>query len=247
MIRFTKSQKILMLITLTFLLISGASAAHIRLHSITPLTGFNLAFDLKPDQQLKKVNGLGGGAVIRFSLNTRWNILLEGGYFNLNIEQNDPIAYWNWEFWNRFYGNYIRDLQRDSNYVAQLSYRQQLHLIPALIQMEFTQKLGKRFSIQAAVGGGLFYFKRVLTVHEKWSKYFPEKDYRFSYAFDNHANPHSGTLPASSLSLQASYGLKPDLCVTAGFQWHYFFKTEDRKYFPFRQMLQFQIGFQFLH
>jgi len=247
MIYSTKIQRILILIMLKFLLASMACAANIKLHSITPLAAFNMAFDLKENQQLNSVNGAGAGATIRFSLGQKWNFLFTSGYFNLKVNQNNPIDYWNWEFWNRFYGNYIRDLQRDSNYVAQLSYRQHLHLIPFIVQLEFSQPIGERFTVQVAFGGGIFYFKRVLTVHEKWTKYFPEKDYRFTYAFDNHANPHSGTIPACNLALQTNYRLRANLNLNAGVQWGYFFKTGTKQFFPFRQLVQFQLGFQFLH
>ncbi len=226
---------------------SGVLAGNLSLHSITPGAQFNYALDLKPGQELTAVRGLGMDATFRFKLTSHWNVLLNAGYNNLQIDQQNPISYWNWTFWNRFYGNYIRDLQRDSNYVAQLSYRQQLHLIPALLLVEFQQSVSQRLTLQIGLGGGICYFKRTLTVHEKWTKFFPEKDYVFSYAFDNHANPHSGTIPLSRVHGQLTYRLQNSLHFNLGLQWNYFFKTDTQTYFPFRQLLQIRVGLQFLH
>ncbi|APF17262.1 hypothetical protein Calab_1775 [Caldithrix abyssi DSM 13497] len=224
-----------------------ALAASFRLHSITPLAFFNLGLNLKEEQGLKSVAGPGAGAHIRFAAGDRWNVTLSGGYLDLNIDQADPIPHWNWAFWDRFYGNYIRDLQRDSNYVADLTYRQKLSLIPAVLRIGYHQPIGKRFALDVQLGGGLYLFKRTLAVHEKWTKHFPEKNYSFTYAFDNHAPPHSGNIPAAVLGLEAIYHFKQYLHFNFGLNYHYFFQTEKKTYFPFEQLLQLQIGLQFVH
>ena len=239
--------KVGLVILLDLLLVCAVFPANIRLHSITPLAGFNMGLKLKPDQGLQSVNGPGAGAIIRFSINAHWNFSLAGGYYNLKVHQAEPITHWNWEFWNRFYGNYIRDLQRDSNYVAQLTYEQNLNLIPALVMVGFQQRIGEHFSLGILMGGGIYHFKRVLKVHEKWTKYFPEKDYAFTYAFDNHANPHSGNVPLAFVGLEGQYRLGKFINLNLGLSFNQFFRTESETYFPFKQMLQFQFGVQFLH
>ncbi len=225
----------------------GIQAGVLKLQSITPFAVFNSGLNLKSGQGINSVNGPGAGAIVKFGITSNLQAGIIGGYNNLTIDQPDPIPHWNWEFWNRFYGNYIRDLQRDSNYVADLSYQQRLNVIPVLLMIGYQQNLGSRFKVSLSLAGGIYLLKRTLSVHERWSKRFPEKDYTFSYQFDNHANPHSGNIPGILTELEASYRIRKFTWLNLGLSFNQFFGTDKEQYFPFKQLLQMRLGIQFTY
>ncbi|MGQ9560802.1 MAG: hypothetical protein ACUVTG_09430 [Candidatus Oleimicrobiaceae bacterium] len=167
----------------------------IRVESITFSGSFVHNVGLKPGEGLNGVRGFGGGVQVHFRLTPAFFLRAASGYADLEVDQDDAVNRWRWGFWDRFYREYVRDLQqRDPNYVATFTPMQRLHFIAAHLTAEMRLPLHIGIKPYLTCGVSLYRYERTLTLHERWRKRFPELNYTYEYEYDNHAEDRLGTL-----------------------------------------------------
>jgi len=222
----------------------------IKLESITVVGNYWWDDQLKPGEGLHGARGIGGGVHVRFEITPLLSLGLSGGYADLKIDQDRAVDRWNWGFWERFYRNYVQDLQqRDPNYVATFTPNQRLQLLPALMWAEVDLPLRMAVRPRVSLGVSLYRYRRTLTLHERWEKRFPELNYSYVYEFDNHADNRSGTL----FGLVGGAGVRRPLYrfveVHAQGRYHWVFQRWARhdayRYFPLKRFLEASLGVVF--
>jgi len=222
-----------------------------RLKAVKLYTSYCHHIELESGQQLNSVNGIGFGLAVTFKINRFFAIGLDGGYSDLKIDQDDAVANWDWGFWNRFYGNYARDLQqRDPNYVANFTPNQRLHLIPVHLFAEARLPMGSFFTPYLNFGGGVYFYERNLSLREQWQKYFPQIDYTFQYEFDNFANVRKGNVFGLRFGIGGSFSLSKHFGIDMNGKYHYVGRLKDYgnyENFPMKSWIELGIGMKFLY
>lgn len=216
--------------------------------SVKMAGGYTTQLKMINTKQLKSIAGWEAITQLQFEINDHLAMVLQGGYGDLTIDQNDAVEQWNWPFWERFYGNYIRSLvSQDSNYAVELTPIQHLYIIP----VELTIKLA--YSITAGLrpflkfGGGVVFYERHLRLNEKWTKYFPEIDYYFDYQYDNHADAKRGQKYYLNLTLGSDYQFSKHFGLYLDLNYRYFLDMKAENRFPLFSSLCTNLGFIFYY
>jgi len=217
------------------------------LYSVSATGKYAGHLQVKAGQQIQSIQGWGFGAVARFPLNNFLNLTISVDYQSLAVDQKDPIAYWDWGFWERFYGQYIEDLLKDGDYSLDTDIQQRLTLIPVNLGMEINLPEIARLSPYVSLSGGIYLYHRTLTLTENWVRYYPEKDYTYAYTFDNHANPHKGKHYGVRVGIGGIYSLSGVLGVEIAWHYQHLFNTGRDKYFPLESLWDISMGLVFYY
>ena len=238
---------IILLITITAPVYSQTQ----RLEAVTIYTSYCHHLKLESGAQLNSINGLGMGLALNFQINRFLNIGLDGGYSDLKIDQDDAVKNWDWGFWNRFYGNYVKDLQqRDPNYVATFTPNQRLYLIPIHLFIECRFPRLSFFTPYLNFAGGVYFYERNLSMREEWKKYFPQIDYTFQYEFDNFANVRRGNVFGLRVGIGGSFSVSKHFGIDINGRYHHIGRLKDYgnyENFPLKSWIEFGIGAKFLY
>jgi len=192
--------------------------------------------------KLRSIRGDGLSVQLDFRLSKRFTFLLEGGYFDTAVDQEEAVEQWNWPFWERFYGNYVRALvSRDSNYAVDLDPEQHLYMIPVQFGLRYDIPAGSFRPFISAAAGVVFY-ERNLRLNEEWTKYFPEIDHRFRYEYDNHADVRKGEVFSAMLGAGTEYVLNESFALTAGLYYRYYQVRESDRLFPLESSIGISLG-----
>lgn len=206
---------------------------------------------LKSGEGLNRAQGFGGNADVQFRFTRIFSINLAAGYADLGIDQDDAVNRWNWGFWERFYRNYVRDLQqRDPNYVATFTPRQRLQMVPVHLTAGMSVPLRLAVKPEISFGGSLYRYKRTLTLHERWQKNFPELNYTYIYEFDNHAEKRTGTVFGLIGGLSNRWQPWRWLALDLGGRYHWIIPTQTReayRYFPVKSFVEVLVGAVFVY
>lgn len=229
-----------------------ANDSGIGLESITILGSFLQGIDFKSGEGLNAIGGFGGGAHLRFQMTHLLSLGASVGYADLEIDQDDALNRWQWGFWDRFYREYVRDLQqRDPNYVATLTPIQRLHFIPVHLTAEM--RLPLRIGVKPYLTSGisLYRYERTLTLHERWQKRFPELNYTYEYEYDNHAEDRSGTLFGFLGGIGGRMHLYRFVEIDLQGRYHGILKRWSRheayRYFPMKSFIDVSLGVVFTY
>ncbi|MDZ7295685.1 MAG: hypothetical protein ONB14_09735 [candidate division KSB1 bacterium] len=193
---------------------SGASAQKLQPVSVSAWAAYDHGFGLKKGQGLRQVNGWATGCAASFRLTRAVGLGIRAGYFDLQIEQDRAVEQWGWAFWQRFYGNYVRDLQsRDKSYRATFTPDQHLYMteLMPLVTLRWPDK-GKA-ALHLAVGAGALFYERTLRLHEVWEKHFPELNYVFVYDYYNHAEVRKGVVYAARFEVGCELMVQRYVCL----------------------------------
>jgi len=242
---------------LTLLCLSVPISAQIKI-SLESVTAFgNYMQMLKKDSAITSATGPGGGLEIRFHLNDMFSVSIAGNYSVINIDQDNPIDKWNWEYWIRYYRNWIIQLMggdslylngvliptrnisaatltsgtllgKDSIYKAEIVPRQYINLLPVILMVNVSYPAAEFLKLYASIGGGLYIFGRNLYLDEKWWKRFPSVNYTFQYGFKDYANEKTGTLLGVMGAIGGRIALTGSFAFSVAVEYHYILPTENR-------------------
>lgn len=215
--------------------------------AVTLKYGYLQQVRLPSGLRLKSISGDGFEVQTDFRLSERFSLLLEGGYYDAAIDQDDAVELWNWPFWERFYRNYVRSLvSRDSIYSVVLTPNQNLYMIPVMLGLEYEFPVN-RFKPFVSIFGGVTFYERNLRLNEKWTKYFPDLDYRFQYEYDNHADVRKGEVISGILRLGTAYVLNQSFALKMSVNYRYYYVTDSDRNFPLRSSIGIGGGLVFYY
>jgi hypothetical protein len=181
-----------------------ASGQRPRLESLAAWASSGQGLGLKKDQHLRQATGWGAGGAASLRLSRLVAVGVRVGYCDLTIEQDRAVEQWNWAFWQRFYGNYVRDLQsRDKSYRATLTPDQHLYMRQLVPFVALRWPQTSRAALCLTTGAGPWFYERTLRLHEVWQKEFPELGYVFAYDYYNHAEVRKGVVYAATFEVGA--------------------------------------------
>jgi opacity protein-like surface antigen len=237
------------MVVLQVLLASGIpqQAVAQRVRAVQVQYGRLHHWDLPSGYKLRSISGGGFDVRLHVPLSTRLSLILEGGYFDTSIDQEDAVEQWNWPFWERFYGNYVRSLVgRDRNYAVDLNPKQHLYMIPVQLGMRFEYPLNpfRPFLIASA---GVVFYERNLQLNEQWTKYFPEIDHRFKYEYDNHADVRKGEVFSARIGAGTEFILNNSFALTAELSYRYYQVRKSDRLFPLESSLGIRLGLVFYY
>ncbi|MBC7187569.1 MAG: hypothetical protein H5U38_11090 [Calditrichaeota bacterium] len=180
----------------------GASGQTVRLESLSAWSSYVHGLGLKQDQHVRQATGWAAGGTASLRLSRLVAVGITAGYCDLTIEQDRAVEQWNWAFWQRFYGNYVRDLQsRDASYRATLTPDQHLYVTQVVPCITLRWPEGGVASFYLATGAGPWFYERALRLHEVWEKEFPELNHVFVYDYYNHAEVRKGAVYVATLEM----------------------------------------------
>lgn len=197
-----------------------------------------------------QASSLGGGIEVRFKLSENFSLGLIGSYQLFNIEQDDELNKWNWEFWNLRYKGITQSDLTDTNLRAVFTSVQKMDLFPFLISLNYNYALAEKFIISSAVGGGILFYTKKLYLDEYWEKKFNQIGYMFSYSYHNFAPDKNGNPIALMLGLNLSYEIFNNFRIASIFNFLQVIKTNGKlgyDEFPFNNSMSFKIGLTFIY
>lgn len=240
--------KIFFVIILTFL-INSFSFGQIKLSSIAFYTDYS--YPLKKRLLVTKIDAVGGGAEVSFSLIKGFEISITGGYSLFSLQQDSAIQQWNWRFYTERYAGIIRDnLRADSTLAAYLNPVQKMDLVPLQVSLKGVFQPFKNIYVKPQIGAGVYFYTRRLYLEERWRKIFYEANYTFEYSYRNFASNKYGN-PVGVFGL-VEFDYQPSGIFTVGtaIGYNYFIKTPGKMgfdQFPINDYINFKIFLTFLY
>ena len=239
----------LIVISLLLILPNMAHGQQLKLESVTPYGCYFHHLSLKSGEKLNLINGYGSGVSIRFRINKFLAMGIECAYNNLKIDQDDAVEQWNWKFWEKFYGAYIRDLQeRDSNYVVILTPFQYINIIPVHLVAIAHFPNRTIFTPSLSIAGGVYFYKRNLWLREQWQKHFPDLNYTYEYEFNNYAEAHRGRVYGARVGFGGYIALSKYMKLNLMGKYHHIInigREENYDNFPMNSFFEFSLGVSF--
>lgn len=234
---------------LTTLMLSNISFPQIKLSTISFYTDYS--YPLSKRLMVTKIDAVGGGIEVSFSVNKYLELSLSGGYSLFSLQQDSAIQQWNWRFYTERYAGIIRDnLRADSTLAAYLNPVQKMDLVPFQISLKGIFTPAKNFYVKPQLGAGIYFYTRRLYLEERWRKIFYEANYTFEYSYRNFASNKYGN-PAGIFGL-IEFDYQPSEIFTIGttFGYTYFFRTKGKMgfdQFPIQDYFNFKIILTFLY
>ncbi|MCX8056325.1 MAG: hypothetical protein N3F03_01790 [Ignavibacteria bacterium] len=236
-------------ITLISLFISNLVFAQFKLSSIAFYTDYS--YPLKKRLLVTKIDAVGGGAEISFSIFQNVQLSLTGGYSLFSLQQDSAIKLWNWRFYTERYAGIIRDnLRSDSTLAAYLNPIQKMDLTPLQLSIKGVFNPIKSFYIKPQVGAGIYFYTRRLYLEETWRKRFDEASYTFEYSYRNFATNKYGNPIGVFGLIELDYQPSEIFTIGTALGYNYFVKTPGKfgfDQFPINDYINFKIFLTFLY
>lgn len=238
------------LITLfSVLLLSNFSYSQIKLSTISFYTDYS--YPLSKRLMVTKIDAVGGGAEVSFSIYKNLEISFSGGYSLFSLQQDSAIQQWNWRFYTERYAGIIRDnLRADSTLAAYLNPVQKMDLVPFQISLKGNFNPIKNLYLKPQIGAGIYFYTRRLYLEERWRKIFYEANYTFEYSYRNFASNKYGNPAGVFASIEFDYQPSEIFTIGTSFGYNYFLKTKGIMgfdQFPIQDYLNFKIFLTFLY
>jgi opacity protein-like surface antigen len=244
-------KKRLFISVITMLLISSLEAKYPEIELVFPYVYFMKDLELKSEQRLKDIGGLGIGTSILLNINQFISIGIDGGYNDMKVKQDNVVEHWDWKFWDKFYADYIYDLQKkDSTYKSDLTPYQGIYNIPIHLMVFLKIPNRTEFTPYLSIGGGVYFYERNLWLEEKWSKYYPEKDYTFNYSFNNYAEVRKGKVLGFKFGIGTTYSVSEHLNLNLFGEYHQAIEINNfgnYDQFPLCSFFNLSVGLSFLY
>jgi hypothetical protein len=243
--------------------------------SLESVTAFgNYLYVSQKDSGISSAYGPGGGLEVRFHLSDMFSVGIMGGYSVVHIDQDNVIDRWNWEYWIRYYKNWIISVMgtdslylngaliptrnissstltsgtlvgKDNIYKAEITPRQYVNLFPVILSLNANFAPADFLKLYASVGAGLYIFERNMYLDEKWWKNFPTVGYTFQYGFKDYANEKTGTLWGIVLSAGGRVALTESFALSAAAEFHSM--LNDKPEFPMNSIVNVRAGIAFVY
>ncbi|NPV11777.1 MAG: hypothetical protein HPY57_08315 [Ignavibacteria bacterium] len=231
------------------LLFTQYSIAQFKLSSISFYTDYS--YPLKKRLLVTKIDAVGGGAEISFSIHKNIELSFSGGYSLFSLQQDSAIQQWNWRFYTERYAGIIRDnLRADSTLAAYLNPIQKMDLVPFQVSLKGNFQPIKNIYIKPQIGAGVYFYTRRLYLEETWRKRFDEANYTFEYSYRNFATNKYGNPIGVFGSIEFDYQPSEIFSVGTSFGYNYFIKTIGKMgfdQFPIDDYFNFKIYLTFLY
>lgn len=240
--------KILLIGVLIFLA-QNFAASQVKISSIAFYADYS--YPLKKRLLVTKIDAVGGGADVSFSILKNFEIGLNLGYSLFSLQQDSAIKLWNWRFYTERYAGIIRDnLRADSTLAAYLNPIQKMDLVPVQFSIKGLFNPIRSIFIKPQIGAGIYFYTRRLYLEETWRKKFDEANYTFEYSYRNFATNKYGN-PVGVFGL-IEFDYQPSEIFTIGtaFGYNYFFRTPGKfgyDQFPINDYFNFKIFLTFLY
>ncbi len=229
------------------LLMSINAAAQLR--SIEVYTNYASPFSKR--MAVQRIDGVGGGVDITYSLAEHVSIGLRGGYVLYSIDQTDQLINWGWTFWNDRYLNKIQaDMRADPSLSSVIGSVQKMDLIPVALHLDYAFAAAEKFTITPSVAGGLSFYTRRLYADETWTKQFPAANYSFTYNFRNFAPAKKGTTFHAGVGCLLNYRVFSDVNITTAAMYTQYVSTVNQAAyaaFPFENEMDIRLGVEFVY
>ncbi len=145
--------------------------------------------------------GYGGTASLGYRIGERVKISLDLGYNTMDLEQDDVLDEWEWDYWQDTYIDFIPGAEvdvvnqtltytsTDSQYLATFDPRQMFNDLRLGLGLQLDFPLSDRFSSYFKLGVGYSFFTRGLSMTEHWTKRFKLDStstarYDYDYEYD---------------------------------------------------------------
>jgi len=224
-----------------------APGAEAQLRSFSVYSEY--AAPLAKRSDVMRIDAVGGGVQIAYTLAGNVSIGLKGGYALYSLEQTDQLVRWGWTFWNDRYLNKIQaDMRADPMLSAVIGSVQKMDLIPVAVQIDYAIDVSERLVVMPSVSGGMSFYTRRLYADETWTKKFPAADYSFTYNFRNYAPAKKGSVLSAGIGCTLKYRIFSDVSVTAGASYvQHLSAGNDASYaaFPVENEVDLRIGLDF--
>lgn len=225
------------------------SYSQIHLSSIAFYTDYS--YPIKKRLLVKKIDAVGGGVDISFSIFKNIELAISGGYSLFSLQQDSAIQQWNWRFYTERYAAIIRDnLRSDSSLAAYLNPIQKMDLMPVQFSMKGNFNLLKSFYFKPQLGAGIYFYTRRLYLEEVWRKKFDELNYTFEYSYRNFASNKYGNPIGVFGLVEFDYQPSEIFSVGTAFGYYYFFRTPKKFGYdnlPINDYFNFKIFLTFLY
>jgi hypothetical protein len=239
----------LSLLFFLILFISNCAIGQIKLHSISFYSDYS--YPIKKRLLVTKIDAVGGGAEISFSILKNLEFSVTGGYSLFSLQQDSAIQQWNWRFYRERYANIIKDnLRADSSLAAYLNPVQKMDLIPLQLSLKGNFNLIKSFYLKPQIGAGIYFYTRRLYLEETWRKKFDEVNYTFEYSYRNFASNKYGNPLGIFGLIEISFQPSEIFTLGTAFGYNYFLRTPGKygyDQFPINDYFNFKIFLTFLY
>ncbi len=241
-----KIKNITLYILLVILLLSS-SAIGMELKSIN--VNFIGSKAISPNNSISNISGVGFEVYGESEIGAGFYINLRSSHLYLNIDQDNTLEHWNWEYWDQIYGNTIASVRQQERYECEIKPVQKLFIKPYTLEMKYSLEAGNKLTFSTNLGFGIAWFKRQLLLSEHWDKYFETLDYTYEYNYQNIARPkRDGFAYVGSVKIGASYSLSKYLSVYAEAGGYYYPKIrDDSQNLPLDKSMNVSLGIGILY
>ena len=192
------------------------------------------------------LSGMGAMLETRFRLYDRLTFSFYAGYSYLHVNQPDPIEWWEWDYWEIYYRNYLSVWTGEGIYTYEIDPQQRVELYPVLLTLNYEfPELLRRLSGSVSIGGGYFVFENRLFTNERWWKEFPNIDYVYEYSFSNHAPSKNGSLFGFVAGMNLTYRVSNILGINLSTNYNHIISSirkDDFQIFPYTSSVNFVTG-----
>ncbi len=206
----------------------------------------------KPGKKLStitKIDGVGANVKIAFPIYRQISLNLFGGYTLYNINEDNALANWQWEFWTR-YNDFVRQTLTDAAYKNFNSPVQKADLLNIGVSAVYDYVPVEKFHIKPNLGFGIYFYTRRLFIDETWSKYFSTLDYTFQYEFRNIAPEKNGNTFFYSAGVDLNYEILEGFWLFGSVKFANAFKSKYSYAFnimPFKNTVNTNLGLTILY
>ena len=240
-------RKNITLYILFLIILLGTSITGMDLNSIN--INFIGSKAIVPNSSITNISGVGFEVYAEGKIGGGFYLNLRSSHLYLNIDQNNTLEHWNWEYWDQIYGNTIASVRQQERYECEIEPAQKLFLKPYTLEIGYSLDVGNKFNISTNLGFGIAWYKRQLWLNEHWDKYFETLDYTYEYNFRNIARPkRDGFVYVGNVKIGASYNLSKFLAVYTEVGGYYFPKIrDDSQYLPLDNSVDVSVGIGILY
>ena len=206
---------------------------------------------LQKDTKIISASAVGGGVRVLFDVAQNLRVGFSAGYQLFSVQQDSALERWQWRFWETRYKGNVRDaLKSDSTLTAQLQAIQKMDVYPLMLSASYALKVSDNLSFLPTVGVGINFFNRRMYLDEKWSKYYPQSKYTFTYNYQNFAPSKPGNPLSAMVALEAEYIFSELFAFTMQAHYTHYFDTNDRfgyDNFPLERSYGLKLGLTVLY